>query len=83
MFVQVPISVVHRKGAVALDGTDALVLYVYGAYGLPADADFDATRLSLLDRCCTKHAHQAQHLPYIFCKSACIPFRMKRADSLC
>lgn len=48
--MQVPISVVHKKGAVALDGSDALVMYVYGAYGAPADADFDATRLSLLNR---------------------------------
>ncbi len=48
--LQVPISVVHRQGAVALDGTDALVMYVYGAYGVPSDADFDATRVSLLDR---------------------------------
>ena len=50
MPVQVPISVVHKRGAVALDGTDALVLYAYGAYGIPSDAGFDATRISLLDR---------------------------------
>ena len=53
-----PISVVHKKVAVALDGTDALVLYVYGAYGYATDADFDATRLSLLDR----YLHTAQTL---------------------
>lgn len=49
--VQVPVSVVHRKGAVRLDGSDPLLLYAYGAYGAAQDAEFDANRLSLLDRC--------------------------------
>lgn len=48
--VQVPVSVVHRKGSVRLDGSDPLLLYAYGAYGAAQDAKFDSKRLSLLDR---------------------------------
>ncbi len=48
--VQVPVSLVHKKGVVRLDGSDPLLLYAYGAYGAAQDAEFDAERLSLLDR---------------------------------
>ena len=50
MCAQVPVSVVHKHGIVRLDGGDPLLLSAYGAYGTPSDADFDARRLSLLDR---------------------------------
>ena len=51
MPTQVPVSVLHRRGIVRLDGGDPLLLNAYGAYGAPEDASFDARRLSLLDRC--------------------------------
>lgn len=47
--VQVPISLVHRRG-VQLDGSAPLVLEGYGAYGSPSDPYFSSSRLSLLDR---------------------------------
>jgi oligopeptidase B len=47
--VQVPISVVYRKGT-ALDGSSPLLLYGYGSYGYSTDATFSAERVSLLDR---------------------------------
>lgn len=45
----IPISVVRRKDQ-ALDGTAALYLHGYGAYGLAYDPAFDSNYLSLLDR---------------------------------
>ena len=47
--VQVPISIVYRKG-LKLDGTAPLLLYAYGSYGSSSEAYFNAARLSLLDR---------------------------------
>ncbi len=47
--VRVPVSLVYRTGFMR-DGRAPLLLYGYGAYGLSADAEFDANRLSLLDR---------------------------------
>lgn len=47
--VQVPISIVYRKG-LKKDGSNPLLLMAYGAYGSPMRAVFNTPRLSLLDR---------------------------------
>ncbi len=47
--VEVPISIVYRKG-IKKDGTNPLLLYGYGSYGISTDASFSSVRLSLLDR---------------------------------
>ncbi len=47
--VQVPISLVYRKG-MERDGRSPLLLYGYGSYGHSLDAGFGSARLSLLDR---------------------------------
>jgi oligopeptidase B len=46
---RIPISLVYRKDARA-NGPAPLLLYGYGAYGLPLPTDFDSARVSLLDR---------------------------------
>jgi oligopeptidase B len=46
---RVPISIVYRRG-LTMNGFNPTLLYGYGAYELPSDPMFDATRLSLLDR---------------------------------
>jgi oligopeptidase B len=45
----IPVSLVYRKGF-KRDGTQPLLQYGYGAYGLSMDPGFSSTRLSLLDR---------------------------------
>lgn len=47
--VEVPISLVYKKGLVR-NGEAPLLLYGYGAYGISMDPVFSAERLSLLDR---------------------------------
>jgi oligopeptidase B len=47
--VKVPISLVYKKG-LKKDGTNPTLLYGYGSYGIPMDASFNTSRLSLLDR---------------------------------
>ncbi|HYL78769.1 MAG TPA: S9 family peptidase [Bryobacteraceae bacterium] len=47
--VQVPISLVYKKGF-ERDGASPLLLYGYGAYGHSIDPTFSSDRLSLLDR---------------------------------
>ncbi|MEX6723288.1 S9 family peptidase [Parapedomonas caeni] len=47
--VQVPVSVVYKKGF-RRDGSQPLHLYGYGAYGLAIPPGFSTARLSLLDR---------------------------------
>jgi len=47
--VQVPITIVHKKG-MQMDGNNPTLLYGYGSYGNSIDPFFSSTRLSLLDR---------------------------------
>jgi oligopeptidase B len=47
--IEVPISLVYRKGMVR-DGRAPLLLYGYGSYGVSVDPSFSSDRLSLLDR---------------------------------
>ena len=47
--IEVPISVVYRKG-IKLDGSNPALIYAYGSYGSSMDASFRSDRLSLLDR---------------------------------
>lgn len=46
---RVPLSIVYRRG-LERDGCAPALLYGYGAYGYSYDPEFDARRLSLLDR---------------------------------
>lgn len=47
--VKVPIWVAYKKG-VKLDGSAPMVLYSYGSYGIPQEANFSLVRLSMLER---------------------------------
>jgi oligopeptidase B len=47
---KVPISIVYRKDKFKKDGTNALLNYAYGSYGITIDPSFSISRLSLLDR---------------------------------
>ncbi len=46
---RVPLWTVYKKG-IKLDSQTPLLLYAYGAYGLPAEAAFSSSIISLLDR---------------------------------
>jgi oligopeptidase B len=46
---RVPVSLVYRKG-MQRNGRNPLLQYGYGSYGYSIEPDFDADRLSLLDR---------------------------------
>ncbi len=47
--VEVPVSIVYRKG-LKKDGNNPTLVYGYGSYGASMDANFNSNRLSLLDR---------------------------------
>jgi len=47
--VKIPVSIVYKKGY-KMDGSQPLLLYGYGSYGISVDSTFRSTRLSLLDR---------------------------------
>jgi len=46
---QIPMSIVYKKD-LKKDGNNPTLLYGYGSYGSVIDADFNSSRLSLLDR---------------------------------
>jgi oligopeptidase B len=46
---QVPVTVLMRKG-MKLDASAPLLLYAYGAYGVPSEAEFSIPALALVDR---------------------------------
>jgi len=48
--VKVPVSIVYRSDTFAKDGTNPLLQYGYGAYGITIDPEFSSQTLSLLDR---------------------------------
>ncbi|MBA6291367.1 S9 family peptidase [Colwellia sp. MB3u-70] len=47
---QVPVSLVYRSSSFKKDGTNPLLQYGYGAYGITIDPNFSSQTLSLLDR---------------------------------
>lgn len=47
---KVPISLVYKKELFKKDGSNPLLVYGYGSYGITVDARFSSVRLSLLDR---------------------------------
>jgi oligopeptidase B len=48
--VEVPVSLVYRSDSFKQDGTNPLLQYGYGAYGVTIDPNFSSGTLSLLDR---------------------------------
>ena len=46
---RIPISLVYKKG-IDRDGSNPLLLYAYGSYGISSDPRFSSVRLSLIDR---------------------------------
>jgi len=46
---KVPVSLVYRKG-IKKDGSNPLLVYGYGSYGISMDPSFSSSSLSLLDR---------------------------------
>jgi len=48
--VKIPVSIVYHKDKFKRDGTNPLLQYGYGAYGITIDANFSSHIISLLDR---------------------------------
>jgi oligopeptidase B len=48
--VRIPVTVVYRKDRFEKTGSNPLLLYGYGSYGVSIDPGFNPTTLSLLDR---------------------------------
>ena len=48
--VKVPVSLVYKKSLFQKDGSNPMLQYGYGAYGITIDPNFSSNTLSLLDR---------------------------------
>jgi oligopeptidase B len=48
--VKVPISIVYKKSLFKGDGTNPMLLYAYGSYGITTEPSFNRSVISLLDR---------------------------------
>ena len=48
--VRIPVSMFYRKDKFKKDGTNPLLLYGYGSYGISSSANFDTSLFSLVDR---------------------------------
>lgn len=46
----VPVSIVYRKDLFKKDGSNPMLQYAYGSYGISIEATFSSARISLLDR---------------------------------
>lgn len=46
----VPVSIVYRKNLFKKDGSNPMLLYAYGSYGINSDPAFNSDVISLLDR---------------------------------
>jgi oligopeptidase B len=47
---RVPVSIVYKKGLFKKDGSNPLLLYAYGSYGISSDPWFNSSVISILDR---------------------------------
>jgi oligopeptidase B len=63
--VEVPLSIVYRKDLFLNNGSNPLLLYAYGSYGVSVDPHFQSDIISLLDRgfvYCIAHVRGGQEL---------------------
>lgn len=63
--VEVPLSIVYRKDLFMNNGSNPLLLYAYGSYGISVDPHFQSDLISLLDRgfvYCIAHVRGGQEL---------------------
>jgi oligopeptidase B len=63
--VEVPLSIVYRKDLFLNNGSNPLLLFAYGSYGLSVDPHFQPDLISLLDRgfvYCIAHVRGGQEL---------------------
>lgn len=47
---KIPISILYKKSAIKMDGSNNVYLYGYGSYGITVDPDFSTKMLPLIDR---------------------------------